>query len=287
MSKKPQPSLAIAFSVHKANKKKMAKGGHVSKDQEPVHAKKNSKLGDEYEGDNKPGIEPGAKSNYEAPPTKEFMAKKFPKGSDTPMHSGSDKPKDEQYLGKEAADPLHNYADGGHVKCMHCGGDNYAHGGSVYGSKAEADGVQHPMGLEEDNDHMGPSPDDFMNNKWTGKNFAKGGNVDTEQSHMEPELDHLQSIAESILRKRKQYANGGAIDDPFDHGEGISDFQEEGPGTRQKYNQNARDFNAGDDKQISKQPKDSNEKGDSEEEDSENKHDRVSQIQKKLKSKRA
>lgn len=138
--------------------------------------------------------------------------------------------------------------------------------------------------------------------------FANGGEVcahcegtgkyaipaDLKENYGEDEYDdqdeHRESsISESIRNKLKfeKYANGGeveSVDDPFDNGEGISHFQEEGPGTRQKYNSNAREYNAGDDRQISKQPTDSNEHGDSREEDSENKHDRVSAIRKKYKA---
>lgn len=97
------------------------------------------------------------------------------------------------------------------------------------------------------------------------------------------------SIAEQIISKNswKRLANGGEIDDPFDNGEGISHFQEEGPGVRMKHNVNAREYNAGDDRQLSAQPEDSNETGDMREDDEENKNDRVSAIRAKMKSGRS
>lgn len=301
-------NLAIAYSVQRKNKgkKKMAEGGAVlSKDQEPVNPKVNPKLGKEYEGDNEPNIHAGAKDHYSSPAMREYMASKSPKGSDTPKESDEHAIKKEKYLAANAV--------------------GYAHGGSIFGKKAEYDGVEHPHDLEEDNDQMRPASEDYEGNDWAGgkdldgkdeghnpseeeymanhmKMLAKGGHVacmacggmgyahggEIDHDYADDEMPNEGSVAEKILSKHsfKKLAEGGEIDDPFDHGEGISHFQEEGPGVRQKYNMVARDYNQGDDRQISKQPTDSDEYGDEEELESEDHNDRVGSIRKKMKSER-
>jgi hypothetical protein len=268
-SGKPQKqSLAIAFSVQRKNKRKMAHGG-------PVKA---GRPGGESENTNEPKIHPGANGQYEAPPAKEFMAKKFPTGSATPQNSGSHAPGKVQYMGKEAADPLF-MAEGG-VACAHCQGTGMYGGmsentnephlepgatGHYSAVKKEMyDGDKEQGGFNPHESYKHPSEEEYMDDRMPA--YAHGG-----------------SIAERIRseQKFKSLDEEGNIDDPFDNGEGISQFQEEGPAVRQKYNSYARNYNQGDDRQISKQPMES--KGDEREEESENKQDRVGAIRKKLK----
>lgn len=129
------------------------------------------------------------------------------------------------------------------------------------------------------------------------KKMAEGGKVDREvKLDMEPlTIMSMENNSEEASKKENyedeqklahggevcsHCGHGGQIDDPFDHDEGISHFQEEGPATRIKHNINARNYNAGDDRQLSKQPRDSNEHAAKIDSD---KHDLVSQIRKKLK----
>lgn len=98
------------------------------------------------------------------------------------------------------------------------------------------------------------------------KMMASGGMVD----------DKPASIAEAILRKRK-FADGGMVDleaNSEEHPNGYYPLNEEAAGEEQY-----------DDSQISAQPWDSNEKGDSEEDESENKNDMISSIRSKMKAK--
>lgn len=229
-------NLAIAMDVQRRNKRKMADGGRVARDQEPVELKKNPKLGDRYEGDNNSGM-PSRKPDNSRPAQSEIMSSNMAQGSSlTPSDSSLEAIKKEKYLDDNAV----KLADGGEV-CLHC----------------EGRGHMMPPAAQEP-DEMDSDSDDHA----TG------------------------SVAEQILSKQRfqKLAMGGEIDDPFDNGEGISHFQEEGPGVRMKHNINAREYNAGDDRQISSQPEDSNEKGDEREDESENKDDMVGAIRKKMMS---
>lgn len=102
--------------------------------------------------------------------------------------------------------------------------------------------------------------EDYMAN-----HFAEGGDV-----------DHHLSIAESILRKRKMMAEGGEVSDldqePLDEQDDHYDEQ----------NMKAAESPLYDDSQLSKDPSDSNEHGDSAEDDSENTLDMISKIRAKL-----
>lgn len=319
--KKRDQNLAIAFSVQRKNKKKYANGGQIgldamkkenyaagglAKDQEPVNPKVNSKLGSEYEGDNNPGT-PGKKPDDRRPSEKEYMAgdmqgyaqggsiyggkaeedrnpglpkaksdDRRPDSNDYmsddwaggPDLDGVNKnlgPSEEEYM----ANHMKMLAKGGHVACMHCGGMGYADGGEIHDSVDES----HDIDADED-----------------GRASIVESILAKRRSPFSEEDDFGSSDEEHAAHAK--YAEGGEIndkdevDDPFDKGEGISTFQEEGPGERRKYNQYARDYNQGDDRQLSKQPMDSNEDGDQEEKDDEDEHDMVSQIRKKLKASR-
>lgn len=109
-------------------------------------------------------------------------------------------------------------------------------------SAAEDDGVEHPSGLEEDDDQMRPSEDEYMANHFAqggtpmtedmasrpdkgwgaiivrpnsggagggtkGLMMADGGNIDEED-----EIEHAASVAAAIMAKRKMMANGGSVD---------------------------------------------------------------------------
>ena len=314
MISKPTPAPKLEDSVKSLkDQQMMARGGKVgqghmvSKDQEPVHFKKNSKLGDEYEGDNKPNIHAGAKDNYSSPAMRDFMSNRMNMvDKDTPQDSDEHTRPMSEYEGKEASDPLH-----GEIKARYHHMKMMAKGGSVYGGKSEYDGVEHPHGLEEDDDQMRPSSNDYMSDEWaggpdmdhTGKYphpseheymssrmpaYSKGGHVedehsqspehfiDEEESEAERE-EHILSLADKIRHKRKMMASGGEV----------TDHEEEGPGTDQSFNIKAKKYNQeGSDSTIEHDPWESNEHGDEHEMEEENEHDMIDSIRKKLKAKR-
>ena len=70
---------------------------------------------------------------------------------------------------------------------------------------AEEDNVQHPEGLESDNDQMKPSEEEIM-----ADHFAEGGEV--ESPEMEEAIEHAASIAAAIMSKRKMMAEGGEVE---------------------------------------------------------------------------
>lgn len=77
----------------------------------------------------------------------------------------------------------------------------YAKGGKVSFSEAEEDNEEHPAGLEDENDMMGPDEDEFM-----ASHFAEGGMIDEERDIMD-----AASIAAACMAKLHKYARGGEI----------------------------------------------------------------------------
>lgn len=107
------------------------------------------------------------------------------------------------------------------------------------------------------------------------RKMASGGEV-MPADFMEDE-ERAESIAEAIMQKRRKFAEGGMVD--------LESNSEEKPNEYDELNADAAGKEQYDDSQISPQPTDSNETGDTEEEDSENKNDMVSMIRRKLKAK--
>jgi hypothetical protein len=133
--------------------------------------------------------------------------------------------------------------------------------------------------------------------------FAHGGptgpmNPKLQQSHLEP--DEGDNLVQEIMNSRKhKMAGGGKVrsDQGIGNSESMFDFPHgevdlEGNSEEDLNNEDQMSYRAGgaeqyDLRQLKKQPKDSNTKGDSREEDSENDHDEsdVKQIRKKMKKK--
>ncbi len=117
-------------------------------------------------------------------------------------------------------------------------------------------------------------PDDrrLPEEQYMANHFAHGGDVDK----------HL-SIAENILRKRKMMAEGGEVSDD------VSDLDQtplvDQDDHYDQQNGEAAEKPLYDDSQLSPQPWDSNQHGDSEEEESENTLDMIGKIRKKLRMK--
>lgn len=100
--------------------------------------------------------------------------------------------------------------------------------------------------------------------------YAHGGDIE----------DHYDSIAEHVMAKmRAKYAEGGMVD--------LNANSEEAPNYAYMDNHDAYMKEQYDLDQLSSQPEDSNEKGDEREEESENKHDLVDSVRKKMKAKRS
>jgi hypothetical protein len=80
---------------------------------------------------------------------------------------------------------------------------------------AEEDQVQHPAGLEEDDDQMGPSMHEYMSDRMPA--FADGGEIDEDQQPAEEEeMEHHDSIASAIMAKRAKmhaHIDSGAMDE--------------------------------------------------------------------------
>lgn len=176
--------------------------------------------------------------------------------------------------------------------------NHFAKGGMINGkvsmSAAEEDEVEHPAGLESDNDQIKPSDEEIM-----ADHFAHGGAVNdtvkppsaddrpdrgwgaiifkadggmVDESEMDE--DEHASIAAAIMAKRRKMADGGMVD--------IESNEEEQPNEYDSRNQAILKEHYGDDLDDIHQPMDSNEHGDVlEDEDS---HDMVSMIRRKMKS---
>lgn len=146
--------------------------------------------------------------------------------------------------------------------------DEYMADHFAYGGMAEEDG--NPGTPKRKPDDRRLPEDEYM-----ADHFAKGGEV--EPSDLMSDDERATSIADAIMRKRhkKKMAEGGMVD--------LEANSEESPNMEDQYSFEANGKEQYDDSQISKQPMDSNETGDSIESDA---HDMVSKIRAKIKAKR-
>lgn len=170
-----------------------------------------------------------------------------------------------------------------HMKKMAEGGEiNKA----VSMKRAEEDEVEHPAGLESDNDSMKPSDEEIMADHM--EMLADGGEISPDP---EEEIEKHASIAAAIMAKRRM-ANGGVIDrldpeheDDKDLEPGQVDIDDNGremPNPMDKRNHKILSDNLDEDLMDVEQPEDSNEHGRQIESD---KHDLVSRIRAKLSKK--
>lgn len=162
--------------------------------------------------------------------------------------------------------------------------------------EAEEDQVQHPEGLESDDDQMRPAQDEYMADK--AQQLAEGGLIHEfdEQPDQENEIEQHASVASAIMAKRKQASESAESESDIDRQMflaegGMVDLDEnamEQPNSY--YHQNevaALKENYDEDMHGVDQPMDSNLHGDSEEMSEENEHDEdmVSAIRRKMKAK--
>lgn len=257
---KPQDqSLAIAYSVKRKNaKKKMAYGGKVTP--EEIRANEMERAGEEREM--KPMERVQREGRRPSPPESEYMANHFEQGGAVEHTPSTHIPLDaNERIELEALRKL----QAEHERDM----AHMAEGGML-----NPDAVDH---------------NPYVRRGFIEKNaYAEGGNVDLEQSRMEPHdedpayMAEDSSMAAEIMRNRKQkmYAEGGQVDLEKNSEEDLNneDQMSYKAGMKEQY----------DLRQLSKQPEDSNEESDEEEKDAEddNDEDTVSAIRKKMKSKR-
>ncbi|CAM6004764.1 unnamed protein product [Sphagnum balticum] len=163
-----------------------------------------------------------------------------------------------------------------------------------YGSGPEEDMQDDPAGLESDDDMMRPAENDYMSMRDAAA-YADGGEVSDEE-----EIEHAASIAAAIMMKmkKKMMAEGGAIKsmdsmDSDDSSEAdLSRNADEDANMEDQSSFNAlRKENYSESAGLNEldSPEDSNEMGDSREDDAENIHDSdiVSAIRRKMKIKSA
>lgn len=113
-------------------------------------------------------------------------------------------------------------------------------------------------------DDMRPPKDRYMAN-----HFAEGGDVD----------EHYDSIADAIVRKKHKAVADSQVD--------LAANSEEKPNYYDELNEMTANAEQYDVDQLSPQPRNSNEIGDEREDEESDKHDMVSQIRRKMRSKKA
>lgn len=283
-------SLAISYDIQRRNKrKKMADGGkaepsptpkEVKLDMDPIEIQGTTYDSKKYasggmvkgqENDGQPSIKPGAKDTYSSPAMREFMASKAPKGSDTERDSDEHAPDKAAYHGQRYAKGGMIEEDEAHLESSFPPSSDKDQPKAAYNEKHEAMTSGSP---DESKDHSMESEDDMLRRHADEKaaHYARGGKVqEHEGEDGEMEGEHPASIAEAILSKRK-YAKGGMIS---------SDSDDEGPGTRRDFNIESKKENYTDSGENFSYSSDG-EDGDSEESQSENKHDMVDRIRRKL-----
>lgn len=262
--KRPQ-DIAIAYSVQRKNKgkkHKMAEGGKVAEE-----------YGKGPEEDMEPAV-PGRKKDDERPSMDAILSDQFTSGSNPDvMEDAEDAPPKKDYSGER-------YAAGGMID------EAPPHTGETMQDmlRRHADEIK---GLSSDNDQIRPAEKDYMGKDWAGG------------PDLEPKDDEEDAPAESDYMSRRDaaaYAMGGSVADKIRNKRKMADGgevdlganSEESPNMEDQYSYKANGKEQYDLSQLSKQPKDSNEKGDSREMSAENIDDEslVDAIRKKLRAKR-
>lgn len=272
-----KPNLGIAYAVKKkSSKPKMAEGGPVSaktesrpmpsqKSADSMEVKHNSS--DKSPKQDSWSSQPERGQSMRGPKTTPI---KHPKMVPSTGFSAKLRSQEDDLMAMKPASPDEQPPK------------KYYEGGVVSQSKAEDDEVEHPEGLESDNDEMSPAEDEYMADK-----FAEGGEV---------EEDHHDSITAAIMAKRDRMhamidsgsmdmdhavkmADGGEVDLDMNAEEHPNDYyhQNEGAALKENYDSDMDDVS---------QPMDSNEMGDEREDESENKKDMISTIRSRMMSKR-
>lgn len=301
---KPQPqALAIAYSI-KRKPKKMAKGGMVNETAKAEHRPMPEETDkDTSEVSHNSGKKPPSEDSWTSTPERRQSMQgmkttpiKHPKM--VPSTGFSSRLRDQEDDLQESAkvnngpqiEPPKAYDEeeadklGPEVPALHM--KRMAKGGMINKAismdEAEEDLVEHPAGLETDDDQMGPSEDEYMAN-----HFAEGGEcidrpdagygaVICKADGGEIEEDHHDSIAAAIMAKRRKMAEGGQVDIEENNMEQPNGYYNRNEEAALKENMDS-DFMSED------QPMDSNEHSDDIDSDI---HDMVSVIRRKMMAKR-
>jgi hypothetical protein len=152
-----------------------------------------------------------------------------------------------------------------------------------------------PMSADEEHPHTGESEADMLRrHAMELAHFAKGGPINPKLAESRKEPEEEGSMAKEIMGKRKVRKDGeiGGADSMFDfpHYADGGEVDLEANSEEDLNNEDQMSFKAGlkeqyDLRQLSKQPRDSNEMGDDREADEENEHDdsTVGAIRRKMK----
>lgn len=335
---KKAQNIAVAYSIQKKNKKKFAKGGPVDSAKAESRPMPETEVNDRasisrnsvkkplMEADwtdaplgnvKKPKIQ--AKAGPDMVKSNAFTSRIMKPGDhimEDMQPDGYGKEPKEDYNEDEAMKSGPKVPD---MAREHSNGRKaYAKGGSINEEvsmkDAEDDMVEHPEGLESDDDQMSPAEDEYMSN-----HFAEGGDVDSDpedkpdkgygaiifkaeggsierEEDMQPmdeeEMEHHDSVAAAIMAKRdrmakqasgskdeddaEMYAEGGQVD--------IDENAEEQPNMYESRNKAALKENYDSDMDDVSQPMDSNEHG--HELSDEDAHDMIAKIRSAMSKKR-
>lgn len=231
-------SLAIAYSVKRKasgkKPKKMAEGGMAKNDSAKTESRpmpderdNDSKMVGQNSGKKAPGqdswTDQPTVAQAQAKDSRKVMPIKHPKmvpinGASLRLRDQEDSLEDSASPGPYGAQPQKADDEEGanrqgpkvaalEMKKMASGGTvasgskdmNYANGGQVSFEEAEADGVEHPAGLESDNDQMRPPQDEYMAGHM--QMLADGGMAEDE---IEDQMHD--SVAAAIMARRDRRA---------------------------------------------------------------------------------
>lgn len=308
-------SLAIAYGMKR--KKKMAQGGMVNESAKSEHKPMPEETDkDKHQVEQNSSMKPPKNDSWSSQPERKQagMGKTFPlkhpkmvpsdvfssrlRNQEDHLESSAKVNNGPQHQPPKEDDEMGPDRQGPSVPSLKM--KRMFEGGVVSEKDSENDMVEHPAGLESDDDQMKPSEDEIMSN-----HFAKGGHVELDAMAADPqsrpdrgygaiivkrkeaeggeispedeEMDeHHSSIAAAIMAKRRKMAEGGSVN--------IDSNAEEQPNDYYSQNQAALKENYDSDMDGVSQPMDSNEHG--HELSDEDAHDMVSAIRRKMKSMR-
>lgn len=264
MANPNNPSLAMAYSISKSNKrkKKMANGGEISaaSEKRPMPDQMHDDSKQANMASNKPAkndswtdrstvaqAQKPSKTTLKHPrmvPSNTFSVRLRDQEDDLEMSAKPNNGPQEQPPKEDnesdpkkrgqAPHPMKMMAEGGMINKK------------VSMKSSEMDNLDEPEGLQEDDDMMSPSEKEIM-----ADHFADGGMID-DQPEPEAEDEQHDSLVSAIMAKRQKMAEGGQVD--------IDSNNEEQPNEYYDRNENAAlKENYDSDMDDVSQPMDSNE----------------------------
>jgi hypothetical protein len=158
---------------------------------------------------------------------------------------------------------------------------SYAEGGEINGivSMEDAEEDQEPHIAVGQESYMHPSEDEYMSGEMEPQ-YAEGGEIDSmEQPQPEADEERHSSIAAAVMSRMKRMAEGGQVDIEENNEEHPNSFYERNEDAALKENMDSAFMDM-------TQPDDSNEMGDEREMKRSDRHDRVGQVLKRIRSRR-